>query len=260
MDLLNQLRESLDIAKLVDLSYNIENNEPIIFSGYDHYPIKIEKTHTEVLISKKNDTGVIYINFPGTQGIYDGVTDLLIAQIKFKCGCWFSRILSLTKIKVHMGFLNSYCSIRKKIFNKIEAIGISNTIYVGGHSLGGALATLLVVDLKKKYPEISIHLRTFGNPAVGNPEFVQLAESGLDSNIRMVNKDDPVPYLLSDNSAYKQLNGFIEVDGSGNVSYTPTTDIDSSIGAAMSFINSLIGGETPQEHKMTTYIERIKLL
>lgn len=51
---------------------------------------------------------------------------------------------------VHKGFLEAYDSIRMKVFNVVDQITKRDeewTIYVTGHSLGGALATLCAYEL-----------------------------------------------------------------------------------------------------------------
>lgn len=54
---------------------------------------------------------------------------------------------------VHSGFLNAYDSVRQKVFSLVDALTASATpeapwrVYVCGHSLGGALATLCAYEL-----------------------------------------------------------------------------------------------------------------
>lgn len=51
---------------------------------------------------------------------------------------------------VHKGFLDAYDSIRMSVFSIVDQITQRNkewTIYVTGHSLGGALATLCSYEL-----------------------------------------------------------------------------------------------------------------
>ena len=42
---------------------------------------------------------------------------------------------------------------------------------VAGHSLGGALATLAALDIKRKLPGLKLRVYTFGSPRTGNHAF-----------------------------------------------------------------------------------------
>ncbi|CAN0306134.1 unnamed protein product, partial [Ectocarpus fasciculatus] len=41
-------------------------------------------------------------------------------------------------------------------------------VYITGHSLGGALATLAALDHRRRYPEAKVTMYNFGSPRVGN--------------------------------------------------------------------------------------------
>jgi len=54
---------------------------------------------------------------------------------------------------VHSGFLSAYDSVRTKVFRIVEQVTASRSpeepwvVFMTGHSLGGALATLAAYDL-----------------------------------------------------------------------------------------------------------------
>lgn len=72
----------------------------------------------------------------------------------------------------------------------------SNTdVYIGGHSLGGALATIATMHIAKNNTfKTSINLYTFGSPKVGNNEFADKFNQLVDQNkikaFRFVNSED----------------------------------------------------------------------
>lgn len=41
-------------------------------------------------------------------------------------------------------------------------------MYITGHSLGGALATLAALDHRRRYPDSKVTMYNFGSPRVGN--------------------------------------------------------------------------------------------
>jgi alpha-beta hydrolase superfamily lysophospholipase len=56
-------------------------------------------------------------------------------------------------LMVHSGFLGAYDSVKNKVFRIVEQLTATRsaedpwTVFVTGHSLGGALATLAAYDL-----------------------------------------------------------------------------------------------------------------
>ena len=71
-----------------------------------------------------------------------------------------------------------------------------------GHSLGGALSSLMAHNLAHKYPTLAqanrLHNYTFGAPRVGNKEFCEDFNAMLGhSTFRVINKADVVPRCVS---------------------------------------------------------------
>ena len=68
----------------------------------------------------------------------------------------------------HRGFLAAYNTVKPTITKTLETLDFP--LYITGHSLGGALATLAAADLP--YPKIAA-CYTYGSPRVGNRRFEQ---------------------------------------------------------------------------------------
>jgi hypothetical protein len=83
--------------------------------------------------------------------------------------------------------------------------GPMKVLYITGHSLGGAMATLLAEELltTDSYRDIACSLRavyTFGQPIVGNPDFADAYDRNPDlgpKTLRYVYANDIVPQLPS---------------------------------------------------------------
>ena len=98
---------------------------------------------------------------------------------------------------VHVGFLRGYLSVRERLVHMLRVLkeeegGGSWTIYVTGHSLGGALATLCASDLKGLFAEDSVVMYNFGSPRVGNLAFVKRFNDAVPNAFRVVNDADVV--------------------------------------------------------------------
>ena len=85
-------------------------------------------------------------------------------DIKADLKAWKSK--SKTKGRVHDGFYDEVNKVWKDIKEKLST---SKPLYICGHSLGGAMATIAASRLQNKCKE----LYTFGSPRVGNKKWVE---------------------------------------------------------------------------------------
>lgn len=78
--------------------------------------------------------------------------------------------------KIHAGFYDAYNLVAKQIKEKLADVS-EYPLYITGHSLGGALATVATQDIEKSgYKDQIAACYTYGSPRVGNADF--------DGNIR----------------------------------------------------------------------------
>jgi triacylglycerol lipase len=105
--------------------------------------------------------------------------------------------------KIHDGFLQTYESFRSRILDTLKSVRPEKRLFVTGHSLGAALATLAVPDIIAETAFKSPTVYTFASPRVGDCEFAS-AYNGLckGRSFRIVNTCDlvvsipfPVPFL-----------------------------------------------------------------
>lgn len=152
-----------------------------------------EDIDTQGLVAA-NDTHTI-IAFRGSSGLPDWLTNL---QAAIDPGP-----LDPKNSKVHEGFQDALFPALLTIgchLGNIKSSVARDNVWVTGHSLGGALATLLVAMLLDVDEMSSLvvpkGLYTFGAPRVGNHAF-QVAFDQRFSNtaFRVVNQGDLVPHL-----------------------------------------------------------------
>jgi predicted lipase len=103
--------------------------------------------------------------------------------------------------KVHEGFLKAYRAVSHRIYDTLEHLSSQHSnfsLYLTGHSLGGALALMAAIHISQHQllnPSTPIRVYTYGQPRVGNADFVNhLAKQRL-LVYRYVNDADEVADL-----------------------------------------------------------------
>ena len=152
-------------------SYNLQGEMQI----YD------ASTDTSGFIAS-NDSSVVVV-FRGTEitSWRDIFTDL-----------WFfrERIVPEKPVYAHGGFIaalnNVYESIEERL---VPSLG-KKKLFVAGHSLGGALASLLTYRISLKYPKVEPIIFIYGCPPTGDSNFITHF-SGMKSHTITI-QNDPV--------------------------------------------------------------------
>ena len=128
----------------------------------------------------------IIIAFRGTSSTTDWISDMIASQKKFK--------YIKDDVLSHRGFTDIYSSARNGIVNVLHRLSPEKTLYITGHSLGAALATLCAIDIAANTPYRSPHLYTFGSPRVGDPAFMKVFTQYVPDCHRIANPFDLVTH------------------------------------------------------------------
>ena len=195
-DLVNALR----LAEASQIAYKKKEDVPRLLKrkwGMDPLRVRcFDKEDTQAFLVSNED--VIFIAFRGTEF--------------FNLGDWFTDF-DLKKEKgpfgkpVHRGFLNALNEILPEM--TAEAVRLKNerrTLWVTGHSLGGALATLFAAALYEKNNWRVNGLYTFGSPRVGHPDFCSSLDPLLpEVSFRFDNDLDIVPMVPPESWHYAHI-------------------------------------------------------
>jgi len=97
---------------------------------------------------------------------------------------------------VHKGFYNAYLAVARQVNLAAKSL-LANCrnchVYVTGHSLGGAIATLAAADLYSLTPDLTLY--TFGSPRVGDLRFATYFDRIVPDTWRVVHNHDLVPHI-----------------------------------------------------------------
>ena len=100
---------------------------------------------------------------------------------------------------VHAGFATAYASVAARVLRAIIRLRqiSARPVFLTGHSLGGALATICALDvwIKLRVSRRNILVSTFGAPRVGNSQFARVYNSTIALHWRVVLGPDLVTNL-----------------------------------------------------------------
>lgn len=128
----------------------------------------------------------IIIAFRGTSSTTNWISDAIASQKRFK----YIKEDCLT----HRGFTDIYSSTRHEIISALTRLSPDKAIYITGHSLGAALATLCAVDIAVNTSYTSPNLFTFGSPRVGDLAFTNACTKYVRNSYRIANPFDVVTH------------------------------------------------------------------
>ena len=175
---MTQMERALIAAKLSAYAYRTEKQAKVATKkmGFPWCKL-ISKDGAEVLVVK--DRNDLWFAFRGTEPskLNDVTADLKLMKNAATAGG-----------KVHSGFQQEVNDLWMDVLAEIEhnqQLKVQKDIYMTGHSLGAAMATICASRLEDKFPQ----LYTYGSPRVGGSEFVN---NCLVDHYRHVNNNDIV--------------------------------------------------------------------
>ncbi len=133
----------------------------------------------------------IVIAIKGTVDGKDVLTDLDALLVPLYPS---KSIIDWSDVLVHQGFVDTFhqtCDLVEKLINSLNPVGQPfRPIYITGHSLGGAVATIYALHLQ--LASYQTQLYTFGSPRVGNKEFIKTFHAHHIPSLRVVCGDDVI--------------------------------------------------------------------
>lgn len=136
-------------------------------------------TNTQAFITHHDE--IILISVRGTLELVDFARDTDAEQVPFAEGVG----------KAHKGFYEAYKALSEFVQVYLQQFRTNQKVIICGHSLGGAIATLLAEALRRDARKYDVLLYTYGSPRAGDAEFVDGAKDL--AHHRMVNNNDPIP-------------------------------------------------------------------
>ena len=201
------IRNAATLAKAANIVYQDWDSADteIRVGGFKKFRyFDVDGTQAFVAANDKN----IIVSFRGTEAdkMDDILTDLKVSFIDTKHG------------KIHAGFYTAVKLIIDDIYETVKAYRDQNqNLWVTGHSLGAALATLGAVFLQDSKQFVN-GVYTFGQPRVGDETFAKKFNIRFKKRtFRVVNNSDIVTRVPMRSMGYSHIGTHIYLDTDGEL-------------------------------------------
>jgi hypothetical protein len=184
------------------------------------YETKLEKYNELVIFGYDTIYHSIFIGFRGSSNIQNWISNIKIILI---------HPYADNSIAVDKGFYDLYDILKPDVMSIISDMTrkyATNKLFITGHSLGGALATICSFDIMyNEFPYDISYLITFGSPRVGNVYFSDYFNAYSIYSKRITHNYDIVPHVPEEFLGYKHVSNEIWYN-EDNTEYTICNDLD----------------------------------
>ena len=164
------------------MAYNCAEAAKLAYADQSDCPqdIFITAKSTQATLVKRGNLAILAFRGTEPDQLRDWISDIRVAKITFNGH------------QVHKGFYRAYQDIRRFVLDHINRLDKTTQLYITGHSLGAALATLAAFDLDRLGFKI-MGVYTFGSPRVGDRQFAAAFNAKFESrSYRIINRSDIV--------------------------------------------------------------------
>jgi len=152
------------MAKLAYIKFDespleVERLKYCLQSGWFNLIKTFNKNGTQAFLAKNDEFAVL--SFRGTQPDKweDVRTDLRVLKLRTIDG------------RVHIGFKNAFDDVKDAITEELRKHLGKMPLYITGHSLGAALATVATQEIEEEFNDLVAACYTFGSPRVGDGKY-----------------------------------------------------------------------------------------
>lgn len=181
-------------------------------------------------------------------------------------GDWINNIdialVPAFNVAVHRGFFLAFNCVQENLWQVVDKFNTNNqTIWITGHSQGGALATLATAQLQFWNQSIN-GLYTFGQPRVGD-EMFRLWFNGTCKNFsfRIVNHKDKVTHLPPESKGFSHAGTYVFLTDDERLEFdTETWNMEKDSFSALLDDMFDFALEKTVSHNMDTYVQKLERL
>jgi len=197
----------------------------------------LSRTEPFGFVARNRTSGNVFVTFRGTRSIEDWLSNFSFPQAAHPWG------------QAEKGFKDLYDQCSASTKTAVQQATAGSNVFVTGHSLGGALATLATADLADSGLSPGVGMYNFASPRVGDRTFADRFNGRVAVRWRIVNTEDIVttvpiatPELVS-SSPHSAFAMFLML--AHHLDYE-------HVGNAVSF--TIHNGSIAANHQLSTYI------
>lgn len=162
--------------------------------------------------------------------------------------------------RVHRGFADALNAVWSGIAQQLSGMLCGQALFLTGHSLGAAVATLCAYRLKMMGQSVA-GLYTFGSPRVGDAEFARFFDALMPETYRIVNNNDIVARVPLLTQQYRHVGRLKYIDESGRLHNSLTAWQRLRFWAAGVWADRFeLGPDALKDHAMAQYEDSMRLL
>ncbi|MFX0115583.1 MAG: lipase family protein [Candidatus Hodarchaeota archaeon] len=245
------------------------------------YAVEDPKTDTQGFIAKHDSRGDVVVAFRGTEKkLKDLATDarFLASGYSYSTGIkgFLARLLALKR--VHSGFLKAYRNVRNEVRMQVSDylswVAPKRRVFVTGHSLGAALATLCALDLREmldaaEMDNVPVIMYNFGSPRVGTLRFANYYNRKISDSWRIVNNEDiiaTIPPKLSFFRLwldYRHIAHFMFIDKDGKFDASRTDKEEQNpakLDSILAIFSDLFDSDSLSDHAISNYYKKLRAI
>jgi triacylglycerol lipase len=213
-------RHDVNAWWLADASFLVYGDADFIEQAIELSPLPAQGFRLDWLGTRDDNRGMVLSNddalvvvFRGTRlqvhTLLDAAEVVMLNQDDLWIDSQFLPVVYRAGGKVHAGFLKALAEISGKLDEIAAARQPGQRVWLTGHSLGGALATLAAAHLGASAIQ---GVYTYGCPRVGDAAFAGVLP--VDTHVRFVHRDDWVPTVPPELFGYVHAGTATPVTGS----------------------------------------------
>lgn len=134
----------------------------------------------------------IILSFRGSQNLQNWIENLNFEKVPY---------VFCLRCEIHAGFYADYTAVEAAVNSKVQSL-LSKyptaKLVATGHSLGGALATIAAMELKRIHSNLEVEIHHYGGPRIGNVHLAKHLNNKINDIYRVVHHKDIVPHLPPD--------------------------------------------------------------
>jgi len=171
-----------------------------------------------------------------------------------------TKLINALGGKIHAGFFTIFSDIWEDIWNTLKNERNGRNLWVTGHSLGGALATLTVARLIFEEKQQVNGLYTFGQPRVGDKKFADRFNNDFKKfTHRFENERDLVPLTPPRDMDYRHVGTRWHFDKRGKLNKTRRKE-ENPLREFRNHIKDLVKLDHMRDHLVSAYLKNLARL